>query len=599
MYESVRRRIEAESKDFPDDCAAPTGHLTDIRNLDRKFGGRVVRAHQRGLRSSQLFSWAFSPAWEEGGTRSRTGDVDETHKNFSSPNGVYLRHTASGAAIFRWPDPQLAFIDTTLYEVNILPVLTANCTQRKSTTVAAQWIRIAYHDMSTHDVNDGSGGLDASIVFELDRPQNVGTGMRDSLNDFTSSTSPHVGMADIIAMGAVLGVASCGGPVIPYRGGRIDAQVAGPATVPEPQQDLQSHIDAFKRQGFTQAEMIALVACGHSLGGVRRDDFPQIVDATAPNGFANFDGIPLKFDNAVVTEYLDDTTANPLVKTANVTTRSDLRIFSSDGNATMQSIASPDNFSKTCATLLERMINTVPKDVTLTEPVEPIESKVGGVALIPQNGSYVLRASLRRLSTNPNRVVTMFWEERNGQGSFCPPAGCPVNSTSPSVSGVSSFAALKGVNKFATYIFNAQIPLNTSVSKFWFTVDEKDGSGPQVVDNGGSGFVIDQDTVLFDPSRTSATRTSFSLVIAVRTADATGSNPPIVSIETYQPGGPDFIPTIQTVGVQQDTTHAATDAYTFFTANIFAGITAIHVNSIIGGKIFSQYVGSSDFRVIL
>ena len=29
----------------------------------------------------------------------------------------------------------------------------------------------AYHDMATHDVDSGMGGLDASIRFELDRPE--------------------------------------------------------------------------------------------------------------------------------------------------------------------------------------------------------------------------------------------------------------------------------------------------------------------------------------------------------------------------------------------------------------------------------------------
>lgn len=29
----------------------------------------------------------------------------------------------------------------------------------------------AYHDMATHDVSDGSGGMDASIRLELDRPE--------------------------------------------------------------------------------------------------------------------------------------------------------------------------------------------------------------------------------------------------------------------------------------------------------------------------------------------------------------------------------------------------------------------------------------------
>jgi catalase (peroxidase I) len=71
-------------------------------------------------------------------------------------------------------------------------------------------------------------------------------------------------------MGAIGAVVGCGGPVIPFRGGRIDATEAGPATVPEPQQDLSSHIESFRRQGFNATDMISLVACGHSLGMLER-----------------------------------------------------------------------------------------------------------------------------------------------------------------------------------------------------------------------------------------------------------------------------------------------------------------------------------------
>lgn len=60
-----------------------------------------------------------------------------------------------------------------------------------------------------------------------------------------------------------------GGPHITYRGGRVDA--TGPNTpggVPEPFQTLDDHTSAFARMGFNQTEMIGLIACGHSLGGV-------------------------------------------------------------------------------------------------------------------------------------------------------------------------------------------------------------------------------------------------------------------------------------------------------------------------------------------
>lgn len=111
--------------------------------------------------------------------------------------------------------------------------------------------------------------------------------------------------ADIIALGAVFAVATCGGPIIPYRGGRLDSWTAGPTGVPEPQQDIQTHTSQFQKSGFNPSEMIQLVACGHTLGGVRSTDFPALVPP-GPNPvvpkFSNFDTSPsaaTSFDNLV------------------------------------------------------------------------------------------------------------------------------------------------------------------------------------------------------------------------------------------------------------------------------------------------------------
>lgn len=107
--------------------------------------------------------------------------------------------------------------------------------------------------------------------------------------------------SDVIAVATTFAVASCGGPIIPFRGGRIDAISAGPLGVPEPQQDLQTHTDIFRRQGFSQTEMITLVACGHTLGGVRSSDFPDIVSPGGDPGtptFADFDPSQ-RFDGAL------------------------------------------------------------------------------------------------------------------------------------------------------------------------------------------------------------------------------------------------------------------------------------------------------------
>jgi catalase (peroxidase I) len=106
--------------------------------------------------------------------------------------------------------------------------------------------------------------------------------------------------SDIIGIGTVLAVAECGGPSIPFRMGRVDAIVAGPPGVPEPQQDLATHTEIFRQQGFTSSEMIGLVACGHTLGGVRFPDFPGIVPAPADGAqlIETFDTTPA-FDNSV------------------------------------------------------------------------------------------------------------------------------------------------------------------------------------------------------------------------------------------------------------------------------------------------------------
>ncbi|KAG6822237.1 hypothetical protein H0H93_006052, partial [Arthromyces matolae] len=61
----------------------------------------------------------------------------------------------------------------------------------------------------------------------------------------------------------------------------------------------------------------------------------------------------------------------------------------------MQSIATNDAFNATCGSLLERMINTVPRGVTLTDPIEPFENKVTGFSFYTHNESYVMNVTLR------------------------------------------------------------------------------------------------------------------------------------------------------------------------------------------------------------
>ena len=68
-------------------------------------------------------------------------------------------------------------------------------------------------------------------------------------------------------MGIAMSIGACGGPQIPYRGGRIDATEAGPFGVCQPETDLKTTLSRFSGAGFNQADTIALTACGHTMGG--------------------------------------------------------------------------------------------------------------------------------------------------------------------------------------------------------------------------------------------------------------------------------------------------------------------------------------------
>lgn len=78
-------------------------------------------------------------------------------------------------------------------------------------------------------------------------------------------------------MGVVLLTAECDGPLMTYRGGRIDTFAPAPDTAPLPFDTIDVHLSKFHHEGMNQTEMIGLVACGHTVGGVRNPDFPTIV----------------------------------------------------------------------------------------------------------------------------------------------------------------------------------------------------------------------------------------------------------------------------------------------------------------------------------
>ncbi|EHK98403.1 putative L-ascorbate peroxidase 6 [Glarea lozoyensis 74030] len=226
---------------------------------------------------------------------------------------------------------------------------------------SAEWVRIVFHDAITKGIaGPGLGGLDASVSFESERAENAGG------KQFINVT---------IAQGLITSLATCDGThkLLPLRMGRIDATGPGPAGVPGPADTLAFSLAAFNRAGFSQAEMIQSIACGHSLGGVHGKNFPDIggpfrpdsgpdpanLDPTNTFGRKAFGTTPAAFDHLGIAEYLDGTglKGGPLVVGLNDTENSDKRIFKSDGNVTMNAVTLSDPVVVRPWTMLESQLD--------------------------------------------------------------------------------------------------------------------------------------------------------------------------------------------------------------------------------------------------
>ncbi|KAK7008397.1 peroxidase [Favolaschia claudopus] len=342
---------------------------------------------------------------------------------------------------YLWPSPMLDELESLLYEITAQPPDMASFISPCDSFISggiqtgrsnpADWIRTAYHDMATHNIADGTGGLDASIRFaeEQARPENAGNGFSNTLGVVAGFSSRYVSIADTIALGTVMAVEFCGGPRIPFRGGRIDATEPNLPGVPEPDQTLDSHIASFARQGFTQQEMITLVACGHTFGGVQHEPFPNIVheinDSNNTQSVAHFDTTNIHFDNNRYGNISPARTQNPLVVGFNDTTNSDKRIFSSDGNVTMRSLHyaakfsfanSPDLFASSCSSLLARMLDTVPRGVVLSDVITPLPVKPGNIQFSLDGDVLQFTGNVRffNLPSNTNRIALLLWDDHLG-----------------------------------------------------------------------------------------------------------------------------------------------------------------------------------------
>lgn len=363
---------------------------------------------------------------------------------------------------------------------------------------SAEWIRTAFHDMVTHDAKAGTGGLDASIFFELDRPENIGSAFNNTFGFFSGYHNVRATASDLIALGVVTATGACGGPQVQLRGGRRDASEAGPAGVPEPQTDLDTTLATFENAGFSQRDMIAMVACGHALGGVHSVDFPDLVEIPADP--ENDTSVPFQSDNSqfhngIITEFLANSTSNPLVVASNDTLNSDKRIFESDGRKTMKELMDGDSFKNMCGDIFTRMIDTVPTDVVLTDVIEPYDVKPTIEELsLNDDGDLVFRGDIRLRTTKGIRdpddiALKLTYSDRNGD---CKKS--VIHAQRATFQG----GITSGIHgeSFITFTFDSIINGQTGIRSFMIHETVVSTNKTVIHDNQGTGGYPVQDTVL-------------------------------------------------------------------------------------------------------
>ncbi|GME28877.1 putative wsc domain containing protein [Neofusicoccum parvum] len=381
---------------------------------------------------------------------------------------------------------------------------------------AAEWIRTAFHDMATGNTYTGVGGLDASIAYETRSGENVGPAFNTTLATYAPFLTSRSSMADLIALGVYTAVRACGGPVVPIRTGRVDARAAGAIGVPLPQNSLGTFTNQFDRTGFSVTEMISVVACGHTLGGVHAANNPEIVPVgSAEDDVVKFDTTDA-FDNKVVTEYLSNATKNALVvgpSTGNGR-NSDARVFAADGNATVRAMADPDTFNSVCATMLQKMVDVVPRGITLTDPISVYDVKPSGLQLtllgggesINFSGDIRVRTTERAASSIAS--VKLVYKDRDGADSC---GDCSLDTeSSGSASGFD--------DSFEFYGFSTSIPSESSISSFNVLITLTSGE-TELHDNNGSGFAV-QDGVIFQSPQSCLSGTAMTVTAAVRNTES-------------------------------------------------------------------------------
>ncbi|KAL1514916.1 hypothetical protein AB1Y20_003996 [Prymnesium parvum] len=168
-------------------------------------------------------------------------------------------------------------------------------------TAGPTFIRLAWHDAGTYDAATHKYGPRASMRFdpEASNPSNKGLNRARSLLQPIKEALPMIGYADLWQLAAVVSIEMMGGPKVPFRIGRTDAEYAEdsapPGRLPGAHDSADDLRRVFYRMGFNDRDIVAL-AGAHTVGMCRARN----------SGFRGpWDTTAFRFDNKYFIELLD------------------------------------------------------------------------------------------------------------------------------------------------------------------------------------------------------------------------------------------------------------------------------------------------------
>nr|WDI66646.1 ascorbate peroxidase [Bangia fuscopurpurea] len=170
-------------------------------------------------------------------------------------------------------------------------------------------VRVGWHDAGTYSKEDGTGGANGTQRFgpECTHAANAGLDIARDLCQGIKDKHPDISYADLYQLASVVAIEVAGGPKIPFRMGRKDAeapQCTPDGRLPDADKRMPHLRDIFYRMGFNDAEIVALSGA-HTLGAAHKDrsgyDGPW---TTNPN----------VFDNSYYKEILKDTPGEGLLQ---------------------------------------------------------------------------------------------------------------------------------------------------------------------------------------------------------------------------------------------------------------------------------------------